>query len=70
LTLVFFLATHFCFSMHPVFLIFLAAIGIILIVEHLLVNPKDLSRINLAFFHMNSLVSLLLLAGVVTQSLL
>ena len=70
LTLVFFGATYKSFAMHPVFLIFLAAIGILLIVEHLLVNPKDLSRINLAFFHMNSLVSLLLLAGVVTQSLL
>jgi 4-hydroxybenzoate polyprenyltransferase len=33
---------------------------LLLIVEQLLVNPKNLSRINLAFFAINGLISLLL----------
>ncbi len=61
-------AVHVSFGLHPVFLLFLAAIGVLLILEHWMVKPRDLSRINLAFFHINSAVSLLLLAGVLTQS--
>jgi 4-hydroxybenzoate polyprenyltransferase len=53
--------------MHPVFLIFLAAIGVLLVVEHRLVKPGNLSRINMAFFHMNSVISVLLFAGVLIQ---
>jgi 4-hydroxybenzoate polyprenyltransferase len=60
----------FAFGMHPVFLVFLAGIGILLIVEHRLVNPRDLSRIDMAFFHMNSVVSVVLFIGVITEVLL
>lgn len=67
MTMGFFLAMYVAFGMHPVFLIFLAGIGICLFIEHRLVNPRDLSRINLAFFHMNSIVSVALLAGVLTE---
>lgn len=67
MTMGFFLAMFFALGMHPVFLIFLAAIGVCLILEHRLVNPDDLSRINIAFFHMNSIVSVALLAGVLTE---
>jgi 4-hydroxybenzoate polyprenyltransferase len=67
MTMGFLLAMFFAFGMHPVFLVFLAGIGIALVVEHRLVNPDDLSRINLAFFHMNSIVSVALLAGVLTE---
>lgn len=67
MTMGFFLAMFFAFGMHPVFLVFLAGIGVCLVVEHRLVNPKDLSRINIAFFHMNSIVSVALLAGVLTE---
>lgn len=35
-----------------------AAVVILLLVEHSLVSPKDLSKVNLAFFTMNGLVSL------------
>ena len=68
-TLIFFLSAYFSFAMHPVFLLFLGAIALLLIVEHLLVKPDDLSRVHVAFFHINSVVSILLLAGVITQSL-
>jgi 4-hydroxybenzoate polyprenyltransferase len=57
------------FGMHPVFLIFLAVIGVLLVIEHYLVRPDDLTHIHTAFFHINSLVSVLLLAGVLTQGL-
>ena len=39
-----------------------AAIGLLLIYEHWLVRPDDLSRVNRAFFHVNAVVSLGLLA--------
>ncbi|WP_022665130.1 UbiA-like polyprenyltransferase [Desulfospira joergensenii] len=68
LTMGFLGAMYINFGMHPVFLGFLAAIGILLVVEHRLVRPDDLSRINMAFFHINSIVSLLLFAGVLAES--
>ncbi len=68
-TLFFFLATFVAFGMHWVFLGFWCVIGVLLAVEHLLVKPHDLSRIHVAFFHINSVISILLLAGVITQSL-
>ncbi len=37
----------------------ICAVGWMLIYEHLLVSPKDLSRINAAFFNVNGLVSIL-----------
>jgi len=68
MTMGFFIAMYFAFSMHPVFLVFLVVIGILLVVEHRLVNPRDLSRINMAFFHINSIVSMVLFIGVLTQA--
>ncbi len=69
-TVGFLLVTYYSFSMHPVFLIFLAIIVLLLVAEHWMVNPRDLSRIHTAFFHMNSLVSICLFLGVLTQFLL
>ncbi|MCE5302582.1 MAG: putative 4-hydroxybenzoate polyprenyltransferase [Planctomycetaceae bacterium] len=43
----------------------IAAIGLLLVYEHWLVRPEDLSRVNRAFFHVNAVVSLgLLVIGV------
>lgn len=70
MTMGFFTAMFFAFSMHPVFLGFLAAMGVVLVIEHRLVNPDDLSRVNMAFFHMNSIVSVLLFIGVLTETAL
>jgi len=39
-------------------------IGCLLVVEHKLVNPEDLSHVNIAFFHMNSIISAMLFAGI------
>jgi 4-hydroxybenzoate polyprenyltransferase len=49
-----------------IYLTGVAAIALLLVYEHWLVRPDDLSRVNRAFFHVNAVVSLGLLAvGVV-----
>lgn len=59
-----FAAIHPVFQMNAAYLITLMIIGLLLIIEHRIVNPDDLSRVNVAFFHMNSLVSVVLFLGV------
>ena len=68
-TIVFLLAMYATFGMHPVFLVFLSIIGALLVAEHKLVKPDDLQHINIAFFHMNSAISIFLFIGVVTQGI-
>ena len=45
-----------------VFLAGVIAVALLLVYEHSLVRPSDLSRVNLAFFHVNAVISLGLLA--------
>ena len=45
-----------------IYLTGVAAIAVLLVYEHWLVRPDDLSRVNQAFFHVNAVVSLGLLA--------
>ncbi|WP_278471568.1 UbiA-like polyprenyltransferase [Gimesia maris] len=40
------------------FLIAVLAVAGLLVYEHLLVNPDDLGRVNLAFFHVNAVISI------------
>lgn len=42
-----------------------AGIGVLLLFEHRLVRPDDLSRVNTAFFTLNGIISPLALAGVI-----
>jgi 4-hydroxybenzoate polyprenyltransferase len=35
----------------------LAAVGALLVYEHRIVRPDDLTRVNVAFFHVNAVVS-------------
>lgn len=44
-------------------------IGVLLIIEHMLVNPDDLSKVNIAFFHINSVISVALLLGTAGDAL-
>ena len=60
---------YWIFALSPFYLGFTAIIGILLIVEHKLINPDDLSRINIAFFHVNSVISVLLFASIMTEEL-
>jgi 4-hydroxybenzoate polyprenyltransferase len=49
-----------------IYLTGVGAIGLLLVYEHWLVRPDDLSRVNRAFFHVNAVVSVgLLVLGVV-----
>jgi 4-hydroxybenzoate polyprenyltransferase len=57
------------FDLSPFYLAFTAIIGILLVVEHKLVKPDDLSRINIAFFHVNSIISMLIFAAMMTEEL-
>ncbi len=50
-----------------VFLVGLLAVGVLLVYEHRLVRPDDLTRVNRAFFHVNGVISLGLLAVVLVQ---
>ena len=43
------------------------AVGVLLIYEHRLVRPDDLSRVNRAFFHVNGVISVGLLVLVLVQ---
>jgi 4-hydroxybenzoate polyprenyltransferase len=50
-----------------VYLIGVALVAILLIVEHWLVRPDDLSRVNLAFFQVNGIISIGLFVIVMLQ---
>lgn len=51
---------HFA-GLGTVFLVGITAVTLLLLYEHWLVRPTDLSRVNLAFFHVNAVISLGLL---------
>ena len=51
-------------DLHPVYWFGLLAVGAILIWEHRLVKPDDLSDLGAAFFNMNAVVSVIYLAAV------
>lgn len=57
----------FCPALGVVYCAGLAAVGGLLIYEHALVRPDDLSRVNRAFFHVNGVISLGLLLLVLVQ---
>lgn len=46
------------------------AVGILLVYQHYLVSPKDLSRVNQAFFHVNALISVAVLGAVLIEILI
>jgi len=45
----------------PVYWCGIAGVAILLLYEHAIVRPDDLTRVNLAFFHVNWIVSVALL---------
>ena len=64
-----FLALHFAFGMGHVYLMTVGVIGFLLLFEHWLVPPDDLGRVPVAFFHVNSIVAMVLLLGVLADTL-
>lgn len=57
------------FDLGIVFMIALFVIGILLVTEHRLVSPDDMTRIDLAFFHVNSAISIVLFLGVLGDAI-
>ncbi len=64
LTLVFLLLVYFVFDLRAIYLLFLLLIAVLVFAEHKLVRPHCLDRIEIAFFHLNSAISILLFLGV------
>lgn len=62
------LALYFAFDLGMVYLGFLAVISFLLVLEHKLVQPHRLDKINIAFFHVNSAISVLLFLAVFTDT--
>ena len=65
----FFFQIYIVFDMNLMYFFAVVIIGILLIVEHRLVKPDDLSNVNFAFFHVNSLISITLFIGVLADEL-
>ncbi len=63
--LCFFFAAGWLGESHFVFYIALAVVASLFIVEHLLVRPRKLQHIHLAFFHINASISSILFLGLV-----
>lgn len=61
---------YWIFKLHPVFLAFVVVIAVLFIIEHHLIKPDDLTRINVAFYHINSIISVLLFAAILAGELL
>ena len=57
------------FDLGPVYLLATLVMGALLIVEHRLVRPHDLTRIEAAFFHVNSAISVTLFLGILGDEL-
>ncbi|MCU0588321.1 MAG: putative 4-hydroxybenzoate polyprenyltransferase [Syntrophobacteraceae bacterium] len=56
--------TWIAFSLGTIYLVSVGIIAALLALEHILVRPGHLDKINIAFFHVNSVISILLLAAV------
>ena len=57
-------------DLHPVYWVGWLAIGLILTWEHRLVRPDNLSKLGVAFFNMNGLISVIYLATILAAALL
>jgi 4-hydroxybenzoate polyprenyltransferase len=66
----FFVSIYFIFDMQYVYLAAVILIGALYIIEHRLVNPDDLRHIHVAFFHVNSVISFVLLMGILADEIL
>ena len=57
-------------GLHPVYWLGLTLIAGVLAWEHRLVRPDDLSRLDVAFFNMNGVISVIYLATILAAVLL
>jgi len=59
-----FVSIYFLFHMKIIYLLTVIIIGIALVIEHLIVTSDNLSQVPIAFFHINSAISLVFLMGI------
>jgi 4-hydroxybenzoate polyprenyltransferase len=64
-----FVLIFFIFQMDQFYLAAVIIIGMLYIIEHKLVDPDDLRRIHVAFFHVNSAISVVLFVGVLADEI-
>jgi 4-hydroxybenzoate polyprenyltransferase len=57
LTVVLFLLIPHYVSLGTFYYLGVMAVGVLLVYEHLLISPKDMSRIDIAFFKVNSIIA-------------
>jgi 4-hydroxybenzoate polyprenyltransferase len=62
LMIVLLVALGLVYPLGPIYFIGVAAVSALLMYEHALVRPDDLTRVNTAFFHVNTVISVGLLA--------
>lgn len=65
-----FLMVYFAFDMTGGYLLAAGLIGLLLVFEHWLTDPEDLRHVHIAFFHVNSVISVTLLLGVLADELI
>ena len=63
-TVIFYALAGLAFGAGWIYFVAWAIVSLVLVVEHFIISPHDLSRINLSFFTLNGIVSMVLLAGV------
>lgn len=63
ITFICLVSLYFIFSMNYIFLLCIILTGILLIMEHIVVRPGKMEKIDLAFFNINSVVSITLFLG-------
>jgi 4-hydroxybenzoate polyprenyltransferase len=51
------------------YFIFIGLIAVLFVIEHRIVKPDDISNINIAFFNINSVISVLVFAAILTGHL-
>jgi len=57
------------FTLGPAAWLGIAVVAALLLYEHLIVSPRDLRRLNAAFFTMNGVISILFFAFIATDLL-
>jgi len=60
------ISLYWLFSFSSAYLVFVGIIGVLFVIEHRLVNLHDLSRIDMAFFHVNSIISVLVFFAILS----
>jgi len=66
----FFAATGICFDLGPYYFFAAGLVALLFLIEHKIVSPSDMQHINIAFFHINSMISVVVFLGILADVLL